>query len=56
MMRKDAGKREVLDIIEDLRSKLPKWHRCDEPINGKLYDLPPESGNYFAQYETTWAD
>lgn len=56
MMRKDAGKRKVLDIIEDLRSKLPKWHRCDEPVDGKLYDLPPESGNYFAQYETTWSD
>ncbi|MBQ2395516.1 MAG: hypothetical protein II304_00560, partial [Bacteroidales bacterium] len=44
------------NIIEDLRSKLPKWHRCDEPFDGKLYDLPPESGIYFAQYETTWSD
>lgn len=42
--------------LESLRAKLPKWHRCDEPDEDGFVDLPPESGCYFAQYETTWAD
>lgn len=42
--------------LEELRAKLPKWHRCDKPNEDGLYDLPPESGSYFAQWETTWAD
>ena len=42
--------------LESLRAKLPKWHRCDEPDEDGFFDLPPESGSYFAQYETTWAD
>lgn len=42
--------------LELLRAKLPKWHRCDEPDEDGFFDLPPESGSYFAQYETTWAD
>lgn len=42
--------------LESLRAKLPKWHRCDEPDKDGFVDLPPESGSYFAQYETTWAD
>lgn len=42
--------------IESLRAKLPKWHRCDETDEDGFVDIPPESGCYFAQYETTWAD
>lgn len=42
--------------LEYTRAKLPKWHRCDKPNEDGLYDLPPESGTYFAQWETTWAD
>lgn len=42
--------------LESIRAKLPKWHRCDEPDDDGFIDLPSESGFYFAQYETTWAD
>ena len=42
--------------LESIRAKLPKWHRCDEPDEDGFVDLPPESGCYFAQYETTWSD
>ena len=42
--------------LESIRAKLPKWHRCDEPDEDGFVDFPPESGCYFAQYETTWAD
>ena len=42
--------------LESIRAKLPKWHRCDEPDDDGFVDLPSESGCYFAQYETTWAD
>lgn len=50
------AKNEVDRKLESLRAKLPKWHRCDEPDEDGFFDLPPESGSYFAQYETTLAD
>lgn len=52
-MQEIAG---MIAELEDLRAKQPKWHRCDKPNEDRLYDLPPESGTYFAQWETTWAD
>ena len=42
--------------LESIRAKLPKWHRCDEPDDDGFVAFPPESGCYFAKYDTTWAD